>query len=61
MEDGVRVVHQLGEERRVEHRADDVAEVGMCAEMIDVPDGPGGEVVDHPHRVPTLEKLVGQV
>jgi hypothetical protein len=61
MDDHVRAVDQLGQDRRVAHRFDRVVEAGVLFEVLDVLDASGGEVIDDADFVAALQICLGQM
>ncbi len=59
--DDVDLVHELGDDRGVQHAVDHEMEVGVVGEVGDVLQAAGREVVDDEHLVAVGEKKVGEV
>ena len=61
VEDDVALVDQLGDRGGVVHALDRVVEPGMPAQVADVVDAPGREIVEHEDLIAPLQVGVGQV
>ena len=59
--DDVALVDELVDDRPVQHRVDDEVEVRAVAEMLDVVERSGREVVEHPDLVAFVEQQLGEV
>ena len=59
--DDVALVHELVDDELVEHRAVDEAEVGVVAQVVEVAQAAGGQVVERDHAVAPGEQGLDQV
>src|SRR5262249_51411025 len=61
MEDDIAAIDQLGEQRLVVHRVDEVLEAGAPFQVRDIVDRSGREVVEDEDLVALLEQRIGEM
>jgi hypothetical protein len=61
MENLVGIVHELGENRSVQHRISNVGEAGTAFEVTDIPHGPGRQIIKDGDFVFSIQQSFGKM